>query len=488
MADDGKTLQALSHPRILVLGDLILDLYVQGEVRRISPEAPIPVFEGGQRTFRLGGAGNVAANLKALEAEVAVAGLIGADEEGARLQTLLRTQGIEAAGVLVAQGRPTTRKTRFLSRDHQLLRWDEEEAGLPDPSLERRLREFLDREIPGFSALVLSDYAKGVLGPPLIRSAVSRARAAGIPVIVDPKGRDYTRYRGVSLITPNRAEAELATGIALADDAALEGAARNLLEALELEAAVITLGKDGIFFRTREGRQRLLPAQARSVYDVTGAGDTVVAVLALCRACGVDLEQALRLCNLAAGIVVGRLGAVSVTRTELSRELGQGPAQRKILDRRDLPAFLAGLDRPGRRLVFANGCFDVLHAGHVQFLQSARREGDLLLVAVNADDSVRRLKGSSRPVNPLADRMLVLAALEAVDHVVAFDEETPEALIRETTPDVLVKGEDWREKGVVGREWVEAHGGRVVLVSLVEGRSTTALLARLAEGGAEGAR
>ncbi len=485
MLEEESLLRNIGTPRVLVVGDLILDTYIQGKVRRISPEAPIPVFEGGRRLYRLGGAGNVAANLRALGAATSLAGCLGADPEGERIFSLLGELDVDASGIVRCGNRPTTRKTRFLSRDHQLLRWDEEETSPLGEETSRRIEKRLREEQGRFDALVLSDYGKGVLTEGVVRAAVERARQEGIPLVVDPKRRDYRFYRGATHITPNQLEAELATGISLESIEGVERAADRLLREVDLEAAVITLGKEGIFFKTRSGEKGRLPARARAVYDVTGAGDTVVSVLAFCLGAKTPLPSALKICNVAAGIVVGKLGAVPVSREEILREIGLGRDAGKILDLHSLKGRLASAREKGERVVFTNGCFDILHAGHVRFLREARSRGDLLVVGVNDDASVRRLKGPGRPVHPLQDRLEVLAALQDVDYVIAFSEDTPERLIRDLTPQVLVKGEDWKDKGVVGREWVESHGGEVVLLPLHPGRSTTASLDRLrgAEGG-----
>ena len=355
-----------------------------------------------------------------------------------------------------------------------------------------RIEKWIRERASGFDALVLSDYGKGVLTEEVIGASVELARREGISLVVDPKGRDFTRYRGATHITPNRLEAELATGIPLEDPAGVEAAADRLIEQVGLEAGIITLGKEGIFYKTRSGENGRIPARARAVYDVTGAGDTVVSVLAFCLGAKVDLVPALKLCNVAAGIVVGKLGAVPVSREEILQEVGMGRNSGKILDLPLLRGRLASAREKGARVVFTNGCFDILHAGHVRFLREARARGDLLVVGVNDDASVARLKGEGRPVHPMEDRMEVLAALEDVDFVISFPEDTPERLIRDLTPQVLVKGEDWRDKGVVGREWVESHGGEVVLIPLLPGRSTTASLDKLRDkkekdgGGGEG--
>ncbi len=479
MLEEETLLREIGSPRVLVVGDVILDTYIRGKVRRISPEAPIPVFEGGKRIYRLGGAGNVAANLRALGAATALAGCVGADPEGEKILSLLGELGVETPGLVRTRERPSTRKTRFLSRDHQLLRWDEEETRPLDGETAGKIEEWLRREGPSFDAVVLSDYGKGVLTDEVIAAAVEKTRRLGIPLVVDPKGRDFRRYRGATHITPNQLETETATGIHLDTPGAVEKAADRLLREVDLQAAIITLGKEGIFFKTREGEKGRLPARARAVYDVTGAGDTVVSVLSFSLGAGVNLPSALKICNVAAGIVVGKLGAVPVSREEILREIGLGRDSGKILDLDLLKGRLAVARERGEKMVFTNGCFDILHAGHVRFLREARSQGDLLVVGINDDASVRRLKGEGRPVHSLGDRLEVLAALEDVDYVVSFSEDTPERLIREITPDVLVKGEDWKDKGVVGRDWVESHGGRVVLLPLYPGRSTTAALERL---------
>jgi len=482
-----KIVDRLGTPRVLIVGDLILDRYVTGEVERISPEAPIPLLSARHEEMRLGGACNVAANAGAMEAQVEVVGVIGEDERGETLLGLLEAGGIDPSGVLRLARRATTLKTRMLSGAQQILRVDwEDRRALGDEEADRLLAG-LDERVARADAVVLSDYGKGVLTERVLREVIEMARAASVPVLVDPKGSDYRRYRGATLVTPNRKEAEQALGRSLARLDDLPGAARELVERCELDAAVITLGADGIYYRRGPQEEGRVPALARSVFDVTGAGDTVMAFLALGLAARLSLPDAVRLANRAASIVVGQRGAVSLTRAELrtllgERRVGESP----ILDRAELPALLAEWRAAGKRIVFTNGCFDIVHAGHVEYLRTARARGDVLIVGVNGDASVRRLKGEGRPINPLADRMTVLAALEMVDAVVAFDEDTPQGIVEEITPDVLVKGEDWEELGVVGREWVERHGGEVFLAPLVPGRSTTRIAEGLARGGPAG--
>jgi D-beta-D-heptose 7-phosphate kinase/D-beta-D-heptose 1-phosphate adenosyltransferase len=475
-------LERLPRPRILIVGDLILDRYVWGTVERISPEAPIPVLAARTSETRLGGAGNVAANLRAMEAEVEILGVVGGDERGAVVSELFARIGVEHAGVLRLPERPTTEKTRMLGAGVQMLRVDWEEARALADGQAAELVRGIERRVAGASAVVLSDYGKGVLCRAVLAAVIAAARAAGVPVLVDPKGTDYARYRGATLLTPNRKEAEEALGRRLREPGDWPGAARDLVRTAGVAAAVITLGADGMYY-LYEPREGHVSTVARAVFDVTGAGDTVIAHLALGLAAGLEFEAAVHLANHAAGIVVGKSGAASVTRAELFAELERTqPHAGTVLTRAELLRRRAEWRAEKKRVVFTNGCFDVLHAGHVAYLREARAQGDVLVVGVNDDSSVRRLKGPTRPVNSLADRMTVLAALEMVGAVTSFAEDTPLELIQALTPDVLVKGEDWRDKGVVGREWVERHGGKVVLAKLLPGRSTSTIVSRLQGG------
>lgn len=469
-------LSGLASTRILVIGDLILDRYADGKASRVSPEAPVLVFDFDSERYLLGGACNVAANLRELGAAASVLGVIGDDEAGARLRSLLHDADIDTQALVVDRTRPTTRKTRYVAKTLQVLRVDEESRQPVGGDAERAILAVLEQRPFPWKSVLLSDYGKGVLTPRVIQAAIAAARSQGGVTVVDPKGKDYSIYRGVDLLTPNREEAEAATGVTIKATADLHRVAQRLREITGIENAVVTLGKDGIFFETGDGNHRILPTEARQVFDVTGAGDTVIAVLTFCRACGVSLEDSLRLANHAAGITVAKLGTWAPSRREILARLGEtsGGSDGKVLTHEHAVEIAHRLRAEGRRLVFTNGCFDILHAGHCDYLQKARSYGDALMVAVNTDASVQRQqKGPGRPINTLADRMAVLAALQAVDYVVAFDDDTPKTLIETLTPHVLAKGEDWRDKGVVGREWVEQHGGQVVLVPLVPGRSTT---------------
>ncbi|MEX1024542.1 MAG: D-glycero-beta-D-manno-heptose-7-phosphate kinase [Planctomycetota bacterium] len=471
-------LDSLGQPRVLIVGDLILDRYIQGDVVRISPEAPIPVLSARSTDERLGGAGNVAANLSAMGAAVEVLGVVGDDELGERLLGLLGQIGVSADGCPREPGRPTTGKTRLVCGGQQLVRIDWEENGPIAPAIEDALLADFQRRVGAVGAVVLSDYGKGVLTDRVLHTTIMSARAAGVPVLVDPKGNDYRRYRGATLVTPNRKEAEEAVGRKLPTFEDVAGAAVEIQALAELDCSVITLGADGIYFQGPDGAGRV-PALARQVFDVTGAGDTVIGNLALAFAAGASLEHAVTLANHAAGICVARRGAWAVTRDEVRVALGHRSLHQRILVRDDVPAAVAEWRAQGKRVVFTNGCFDVLHAGHVEYLRMAKSRGDILIVGVNDDASVRRLKGEPRPINELSDRMTVLSALEMVDAVVPFTEDTPENIVQAVTPDVLVKGEDWAHKGVVGREWVEKHGGVVFLAPLLPGRSTSRIAREL---------
>ena len=484
-------LKSLGQPRVLVVGDLILDRYVSGAVRRISPEAPIPVLAAESSEHRLGGAGNVAVNLASMEARVHVVGVVGDDRPGGMIKDVLAQQGI-GADLVADKSKPTIQKSRMLSGVHQMLRVDWEDPRPIDGDVLQEIRGHVENRLAQSDVVVLSDYGKGTLPPDLLIVILAAARAQGVPVLVDPKGADYSRYKGATLLTPNLREAEVAVGCVLDSDEAIVEAGNRLKEQVQIDKVVITLGPRGIYFRDADrggerGPEGRIPTVARAVYDVTGAGDTVVAILAMCIAEGWDLELAVDLANHAAGIVVAKLGAHSVQRAELLDSLREPPvadvplrvpeaAHPKRLDPSNLAEQVALWKRADLRIVFTNGCFDVLHAGHVQYLRFARSQGDVLLVGVNSDASIKRLKGEGRPLHPLGDRLSVLAALEMVNGVIDFDEDTPLDLIKLVTPNVLVKGEDWADKGVVGREWVESHGGQVILAPLLEGRSTSAVI------------
>ncbi len=480
-----ERLEAVPHPRLAIIGDLIMDRYMFGDVSRISPEAPIPVLAVKSNDLRLGGAGNVVANLVAMEAQVEVVGVVGDDGLGRAMREMFDSQGVHVDGLIIDPDRPTIEKTRMMSGVQQMLRVDREIAKPIGGAVEEAVKQAALASVARCEGVVLSDYGKGLLTPAILSAVIAAARERNIPVLVDPKGSDFTKYRGATLVTPNRKEAEHALGRPIPTLEDLPAAADELNQRAELDLIVITLSAEGIYFRSRRepGLEGRVPAMARAVYDVTGAGDTVVSQLALYLSLGWPISEAVAMANHAAGVVVERLGTHSVTRGELMARLRAAqPKRGKVLDESNLSGAVEDWRRQGKRVVFTNGCFDVIHAGHVSYLRFARERGDVLLVGVNSDASVSRLKGPSRPVNPLSDRLAVLAAMEMVDAVVSFEGDTPKALIEAVTPDVLVKGEDWADKGVVGREWVESHGGQVVLAPVMAGRSTTNILARAKSG------
>ena len=465
--------------RILVIGDVMLDKYIWGDVERISPEAPVPVVRATWQNERPGGAANVAMNLAGLGACVTVTGFAGGDEEQERLESMLAEAGIEPALTEVA-GVPTTTKLRVFSGNQQMMRLDTEVAPSPSDCAYSTLLKTVSKALPNADAVVLSDYAKGVLTESVCRTIIDEANNLEGPVLVDPKQRSFSRYRGATTICPNLKELSAVTGEPVADIDRLLAAGQAQLDLLDMEFMVVTMGAKGIAVLCKDSRLHA-PAVARQVYDVSGAGDTVIAVLALAMACDVEIEAAVQLANLAAGIVVNKVGTVPIQREELLGALSQERAlhmDEKVLPLERLLSRLAMWRSAGDRVVFTNGCFDILHIGHITLLERARRKGDRLIVAVNSDASVRRLKGRSRPIAAESERARILAALSAVDAVVVFNESTPLKLIEEIRPDVLVKGGDYREEAVVGAHEVRAWGGRVELIPLVEGISTTRLIAK----------
>ena len=461
------------------------DTYLSGHVSRISPEAPVPVFESTEKRHVLGGAANVAANLRALGCEVRLAGVVGDDVTGRYVREELRAQHIADDLLVQDAGRPTTEKTRLIARHQQLVRLDHE-SRLPLPAeLNTRILAGLESILAEADGLICSDYNKGVCTPDLLVPLFAKAKAANVPIFVDPKARDFARYRGATVLTPNLAEVRRATGEPVEDETSLTAAAESLLRQSAAQALLVTRGAAGMsLFHPTEGPQHL-PAHTRDVYDVTGAGDTVIAAFAAAAIGGLPYAEAARLANVAAGIVVGKAGTAVVYREELEAhwQARIAPWQSKLRTCDELSRALQQHRRRGERLVFTNGCFDLLHGGHVHYLQQARALGDRLVVALNDDASVRLLKGDDRPLRPQDERARVLAALACVDYVVLFGEATPLALIKSLRPDVLVKGGDYTLETVVGREEVEASGGSVHLVPYVEGVSTTELVARIAQRG-----
>ncbi|WBA82873.1 bifunctional D-glycero-beta-D-manno-heptose-7-phosphate kinase/D-glycero-beta-D-manno-heptose 1-phosphate adenylyltransferase HldE [Endozoicomonas sp. GU-1] len=468
------TIPRFDLAKVLVIGDIMLDRYWHGATSRISPEAPVPVVKVGQIEDRPGGAGNVALNIATLGAPAWVIAATGNDEAADVLQTRLEAAGIYCSFARIP-GAPTITKLRVISQHQQLIRLDHEETfdGLSPDVIEEKAAQLLHN----LSAIVLSDYGKGTLQG--CQQLIRLARSHNIPVLVDPKGSSFERYRGATVITPNLKEFETIVGSCRSEEE-LVSKGQQLLKDLELGALLITRSEHGMTLIREKEPEVHFPARAREVFDVTGAGDTVISVLAASLAAGCDLPQAAGLANIAAGIVVAKLGTASVSmpelRREVNRELG---AERGAVSAEQLMVAVEDARAHGEKIVFTNGCFDILHAGHVGYLEQARKQGDRLILAINGDDSVTRLKGEGRPINPVDRRMAVLAGLEAVDWVVSFDEDTPENLIQAIKPDVLVKGGDYSLDEVVGAPIVHEYGGEVKVLAFLENCSTTAIVDKI---------
>jgi D-beta-D-heptose 7-phosphate kinase/D-beta-D-heptose 1-phosphate adenosyltransferase len=466
--------------RVLVVGDLMVDRYVRGDIHRVSPEAPVPVLTKTEEQWVLGGAANVAHNLSRLGAEVECVGVLGRDEAGGFARSDLRNLGVGVTGICLDAGRPTTKKTRIIAQRQQILRIDDEDAAPINARIEKKLTAGLSDRAARVDAVIVSDYAKGVLTEKVLRTVLDGAARASVPVLVGPKGTNFAKYRGATAIVPNRLEAERATGVDEREEGGLRRAAERIAGLTGCHAVVITLGGDGAVIFQPPSRMEAVRGESAEVFDVTGAGDTFLSVLALAHAAGATFENAARLANVAAGIVVERVGAATVSVDELSDGIERrGPGAGKIVSLDALISRLGEARRAGQRVVFTNGCFDLLHAGHIHLLREARRYGDLLVIGINDDASVRRLKGHGRPLLLASERAQVLSALDWVDFVVVFEDATPKKLIQKIRPDVLVKGATYAPEEVVGHEIVEHYGGKVEVIPLLEGSTTASeILAR----------
>lgn len=482
---DRKDIESLfvraADVRALVIGDLMLDEYLWGRAERISPEAPVQVVDVVREDLRLGGAGNVVSNLIALGCRVAVCSVIGEDDNGSVLGRELMDKGADTTGIFRDARRKTAKKTRVVASNQQIVRIDRESREEVGKSQEEKVVGYLREHGASFNVFIVSDYLKGVLTAGVLRAVIELGKEFGIPVVIDPKGSDYGKYRGATIITPNRKEAEQAARIPIVDESSLHDAAARLLDELELSALLITRSEAGMSLFLQGGESVHIPTVAREVYDVTGAGDTVLAVLSLGLAAGLTPADASRLANTAAGIVVGKLGTSTVTPLEIMNEAGRGHRDSDVkIKHLDVLARLVEAERSrGQRVVFTNGCFDLLHVGHVKYLQKARSFGDLLILGLNSDASIRRLKGEKRPLIGEDERAHILAALDCVDYLLIFEEDTPLRVISALRPDVLVKGGDYTLERVVGHELVESYGGRVELVSFVDGKSTTSIIEKI---------
>ncbi len=489
MTDDlVQWVHAFRGRKVLLLGDLILDRYIYGDAERVSPEAPVPVLRTRETREAVGGCANVAACLTALGCKVACCGVIGDDRHGETLRRLLTELQVDTTGVIPLSGRPTTTKTRLVGlaqhrHRQQLLRVDEEDTRPIETDAADHLLEFVCRRVADSEVVCIEDYDKGVVAGSVVRAVSAKAKKQSRPVLVDPaRLRDYGRYRGATVVTPNRDELSIVAGRTLESLEDVAVAAQELMETNGFEGVVVTVDREGAVLARPGHAWQHLPTVPRSVYDNTGAGDVVLATLAAAIAGGADPVSAVKLANVAGGLEVEKFGCVPITAEEVLAELRlEHRAQNGKLCRiEELLAELRLRRDRGETVALTNGCFDILHAGHVDYLRRCRREASVLVVGVNADSSVRKLdKGTQRPINKFEHRAAVLGALECVDYVIGFEEPDPEALIRKIQPDVLIKGEDWADKGVKGREFVEAGGGRVVLLPLVEGVSTTSIIERI---------
>jgi len=455
----------------------MLDEYLYGTIDRISPEAPVGILTWSSRQACLGGAANVANNLAQLGCNVFLAGVVGRDQPAQELLELANQSRVHTEGI-VAEDRPTTLKTRVIGHGQQVLRIDKETRSELNEHSAAKLLDFVQKHIPSVDGMVLSDYAKGVLGPAICKSLINMAAAAGRRVVVDPKGDDFTKYRGAFLLTPNKAELGRATQMPVRNEDEIRTATARLFLRAECEAILVTRSEEGMSLYRKNGSETHIQTEARDVFDITGAGDTVISMIARVFFAGHDLETAARLANVAAGIKVAKLGTAPVSIEEISAWIRQreNAGKQKLVELSQAKQLVSLARSQGRKIVFTNGCFDLLHAGHVQLLQKAKALGHVLIVAINDDDSVRQLKGNGRPLISVHDRARIIAALESVDYVTVFSDPTPLPLIEELRPDILVKGGNYNLEEVIGRKEVEKYGGRVALIPTIDTQSSSKII------------
>jgi len=484
-------LSNIGRPNIMLVGDFMLDKYVWGEVNRISQEAPIPVLNVASEEIRPGGAGSVASNLAHLGANIFCYGTIGNDNEGRLLLDNLNDLGVDTEGIVQDSDRPTTVKVRMMGHlqsagkgIQQLLRIDYEKTDDIEEEKQEVIINKIENKIQQVDIVLISDMNKGLLSRRILDAVIKSGKDHNVPVIVDPGlTKDYGIYRGATAITPNRFETKLSTGIKITDVNSMKSAGRKLLEENLFEYIIITADKDGMFLYSRDGKCKLISTVPKDVYDVSGAGDMVLSVFGFVVGSKNSFEDAAMIANVAAGVEVGKIGAVPISKSEILSELmgGSNPLYTKIKVLDELEEILNRHRKENKKIVFTNGCFDILHVGHIEYLKFSRKQGDVLVIGLNTDRSVREQKGDKRPFVSEDERARLISALEDVDYVILFDDLTPEKLIRRVKPDVLVKGEDWKEKGVVGREFVESYGGKVILAPLVKDVSTTDIVSRILE-------
>ncbi len=464
------------RPRIAVVGDLMIDHYIWGSCERISPEAPVQVVNVSRENSVLGGAGNVINNLLSLGANVSIYSVVGDDENATEMQKMLIAIEPKILYLVEEEGRRTTKKSRIIASNQQVIRYDDETTVDVCKDSEILLLDALEKKLSLYEMIILSDYGKGVLTPTLTKNIITLAKKLNKPILVDPKGVDYSKYRGATLLTPNKKEASLAMQIDICDDLSLNKAIEKLKLDIELDYSIITLSEDGMALLDKELKR--IPTVAREVYDVTGAGDTVIASLGIALASGLNIEEACDFSNKAAAVVVAKVGSATVTLNEIEEyehSLNQGKSESKIKNFEQIERIAKRLKEQGRKVIFTNGCFDILHRGHATYLQKAKELGDILILGLNSDESIRRLKGAERPINNLEDRAFLIGALESIDFVVPFWEDTPYELIKLIQPNILVKGADYDGKEVVGSDIAD----EVVLIDFVAGKSTTNLIEKI---------
>jgi D-beta-D-heptose 7-phosphate kinase/D-beta-D-heptose 1-phosphate adenosyltransferase len=474
-------IEAFNKCRILVIGDLMVDEYLWGKVDRISPEAPVQIVSVTKKEFTLGGAGNVVNNIVSLGAEASVIGVVGTGPDGYLLLKQFEDLGVDISGIVQHRGRTTTKKTRIIAANQHVLRIDKEtKEELSDNTVEF-ISAFIEKKIPYVDVVLISDYGKGVITQRLLSDLLSVAKKYRKIVIADPKGLDYSKYSGISLLTPNKKEAALVAGLEIVDEPTLYKAGDKILEKIAVERLLITCGKEGMVLFDRNKKPHKIMAEAKQVYDVSGAGDTVLAVLGLAMAVGESFENSAYIANKAAGIVVGKMGTATVSKEELSCALNPS-GNRHSLKRKNLPELLRlvkELKKQGKKIVFTNGCFDLLHSGHINFFSESRRLGDLLIVALDDDESVKRLKGRGRPVISEEERARILCALDSIDYVTVFSAVELDSIIRQIQPDILTKGSNYTYQKVYGRELVEQSGGRVALIPVTDKISSTGIISNI---------
>lgn len=469
--------------KVLVIGDIIYDEFIWGDVERISPEAPVQILEWRSDNDALGGAANVANNLAHLGCKVYMVGVVGEDRRGRRIAELLSEKGINHKGVITDRERPTTHKTRIIAHSQQILRIDKENRNLVAGDIKKRICQYIQNIMDEVDGVICSDYAKGVLTKKILSFLVEEAKKRKKIIVADPKGEDYSKYLGINVLTPNQSELERTSHIEIVNNGDLEMAARLITEKCGNDAILVTRGKEGMSLYERNGKIIHIPTEAREVYDVTGAGDTAICLFGIALFSGASRTEAARLANIGAGIVVGKVGTSVVKQEEIRHFLKENtPLTRgKIFEIKELKNIISSLRNRGKRVVFTNGCFDILHMGHIKYLQKARDHGDLLVLGLNDDHSVKKLKGPRRPLINQDERANILAALNCIDYIILFSELTPENLIRELKPDILVKGGDYIINDVVGRDIVEGYGGRVEIVPFIEGYSTSGIVRKIVD-------